>query len=64
MYKKAILSNKLRVISNELKDRESVAIGFWTGVGGRFESDENKGAAHFLEHILFRGSLKYSCNDL
>ncbi len=64
MYKKSILSNKLRIISNELKDRGSVAIGIWTGVGGRFESDENKGAAHFLEHILFRGSLKYSCNDI
>ncbi len=64
MYKKAVLSNKLRIISNELKDRESVAIGIWVGVGGRFESDEMKGAAHFLEHILFRGSLKYSCNEI
>ncbi|MBF0122257.1 MAG: insulinase family protein [Candidatus Omnitrophica bacterium] len=64
MYKKSTLSNKLRVISNELKDRESVAIGIWVGVGGRFEDDAMKGAAHFLEHILFRGSLKYSCNEI
>jgi predicted Zn-dependent peptidase len=60
MYKRTALSNQLRVISNELKDRESVAIGIWVGVGGRFEDDPLKGAAHFLEHILFRGSLKYS----
>lgn len=64
MYKKSILSNQLRIISNELKDRGSVAIGFWVGVGGRFEDQVNKGAAHFLEHILFRGSLKYSCSDI
>lgn len=64
MYKKSVLSNKLRIISNELKDRESVAIGIWVGVGGRFEDDEVKGAAHFLEHILFRGSLKYSCEEI
>ncbi|MBF0570149.1 MAG: insulinase family protein [Candidatus Omnitrophica bacterium] len=64
MYKKAVLSNKLRVISNELRDRESVAVGIWVGVGGRFEEDAMKGAAHFLEHILFRGSLKYSCNEI
>jgi predicted Zn-dependent peptidase len=64
MYIKNTLSNKLRVISNELKDRESVAIGIWAGVGGRFEDATNKGAAHFLEHVLFRGSLKYSCQEI
>ncbi|NTV28953.1 MAG: insulinase family protein [Candidatus Omnitrophica bacterium] len=64
MYNKATLSNNLRVISNELRDRESVAVGVWVGVGGRFEDDATKGAAHFLEHILFRGSLKYSCTEI
>ncbi|MBF0486397.1 MAG: insulinase family protein [Candidatus Omnitrophica bacterium] len=64
MYKKSTLSNKLRIISNELTDRESVAVGIWVGVGGRFEDDSVKGAAHYLEHILFRGSLKYSCNEI
>ena len=64
MYKKSLIANDLRVISNELKGRESVAIGIWAGVGGRFEDASTKGAAHFLEHILFRGSLKYSCNDI
>jgi predicted Zn-dependent peptidase len=64
MYKKSTLTNNLRVISNELSDRESVAIGIWVGVGGRYEDEPMRGAAHFLEHILFRGSLKYSCNDI
>lgn len=64
MYQKSVLSNNLRLITNQLKDRESVAVGVWVGVGGRFENDVEKGAAHYLEHILFRGSLKYSCNDI
>jgi predicted Zn-dependent peptidase len=64
MYQKSVLSNNLRLITNQLKDRESVAVGIWVGVGGRFEDDKEKGAAHYLEHILFRGSLKYSCNDI
>lgn len=64
MYQKSVLSNNLRLITNQLKDRESVAVGIWVGVGGRFENDVEKGAAHYLEHILFRGSLKYSCNDI
>ena len=64
MYKKSTLSNNLRIISREFKDRESVAVGVWVGVGGRFEDDATKGAAHFLEHILFRGSLKYPCHEI
>ncbi len=64
MYQRSVLSNGLRLISNQLKDRESVAVGIWVGVGGRFENDTDKGAAHYLEHILFRGSLKYSCNEI
>lgn len=64
MYQKISLSNNLRVVSNDQKDRESVSVGLWAGVGGRFEAEAEKGAAHFLEHILFRGSLKYSCNEI
>ena len=64
MYQKLTLSNNLRVIANSLKDRESVSVGIWAGVGGRFEEEDEKGAAHYLEHILFRGSLKYSCNEI
>jgi len=58
------LSNGLRVVTEEFKSRQSIAIGFWVGVGGRFESDPLKGAAHFLEHIVFKGSKKYSCGQI
>ncbi len=64
MYQKALLSNKLRVITHAVKDRESVSIGIWVGTGGRYENDQNKGAAHFLEHILFKGSEHYSCKQI
>jgi predicted Zn-dependent peptidase len=64
MYQRSVLSNGLRVISNQLSDRESVAVGIWVGVGGRFEAGPEKGAAHFLEHVLFRGSLKYSNGEI
>ncbi len=64
MYSKTTLSNKLRVVTCELKDRDSVALGFWVGAGGRYENDRQKGVAHFLEHIAFKGSRKYSCNEI
>ena len=63
-YQKTVLSNGLRIISHPMKDRNSAAVGFWVGAGGRFEDDRIKGAAHFLEHILFKGSKKYSCGEI
>lgn len=31
-------------------------IGIWINAGSRFETDQNNGTAHFLEHILFKGT--------
>lgn len=64
MYQKTVLDNNLRVVTHDMKDRQSVALGFLIGSGGRYENDDNKGAAHFLEHILFKGSKKYSCSEI
>lgn len=43
---------------------QSVALGVWIRVGGRYESAENKGISHYLEHLLFKGSKKYSCRKI
>ena len=64
MYKKTILDNGLRIVSHRMAQRHSVALGIWINVGGRYESNQNKGIAHFLEHLLFKGSKKYSCRKL
>lgn len=64
MYQKTQLKNGLRIVINNEKDRDSLSIGIFIGVGGRFETDKNKGAAHFLEHILFKGSKKYNCQQI
>jgi len=47
-----------------MRERDSVSLGVWCGVGGRFETDELKGAAHFLEHIVFKGTERYSCDQI
>ena len=64
MYRKTALTNGLRIVTHDMKDRDSVSIGLWIGVGGRYEDDRIKGAAHFLEHISFKGSQKYSCDEI
>ncbi len=42
----------------------SIGLGIWIRVGGRYENSENKGISHFLEHMVFKGTQKYSCDQL
>jgi len=64
MYKKTILENGLRIITHPMKRMQSVALGIWIKVGGRHEAPDYKGIAHFLEHLSFKGSKKYSCRRI
>jgi predicted Zn-dependent peptidase len=64
MYKKKVLHNGLRIISHYMPGRQSLALGIWINVGGRYESSQNKGIAHFLEHLVFKGTKKYSCRKI
>ncbi|MDD4893782.1 MAG: pitrilysin family protein [Candidatus Omnitrophica bacterium] len=47
-----------------MKRMQSAALGVWIKVGGRFETREYKGIAHYLEHLVFKGSKKYSCRKI
>lgn len=64
MYQKSELGNGITVVSQPFKDRESVAIGIWVNTGGRHEDERIKGAAHFFEHMAFKGSRNYSCTQI
>ena len=64
MYKKKILDNGLKIIAHSMPGMQSVALGIWIKVGGRYESSEFKGIAHFLEHLAFKGSKNYSCRKI
>ncbi|MFH1397720.1 MAG: pitrilysin family protein [Candidatus Omnitrophota bacterium] len=64
MYKKIKLDNGLRIITQRMPKMQSVALGVWIKVGGRYENHRNKGISHYLEHLLFKGSKKYSCRKI
>lgn len=64
MYKRATLDNGLKIAAHNMAARQSVALGIWIKAGGRYESDANKGISHFLEHLLFKGTKKYSCRKI
>src|SRR5579871_4651373 len=60
MHEKTTLSNGVRVISAEMPHVRSVSAALFFGVGSRFESPEEAGMSHFIEHMLFKGSERYS----
>jgi len=64
MYEKSALNNGLKVITHFMPKACSSSLGIWIKTGGRYESAENKGIAHFLEHLLFKGTKKYSCRQI
>ena len=60
MTKITTLENGLRVISEFMPGVHSVSLGTWVGVGSRFEQPRVNGIAHFLEHMVFKGTEKRS----
>jgi len=64
MYQKTKLDNGLQIVTSRMPSMQSVALGIWIKVGGRYETAGNKGISHYLEHLLFKGSKKYSCRQI
>jgi len=64
MYKRSKLGNGLRIISKRLAQAQSVSLGIWINIGGRYEAVFQEGISHYLEHLLFKGSKKYSCRAI
>lgn len=56
MYKKETLPNGVRIITEEIPHVRSVSIGLWVGAGSRDERPEINGMAHFIEHMMFKGT--------
>ena len=50
------LPGGLRVLSETVPGVRSVSVGIWIGIGSRDELPEQAGAAHYLEHLLFKGT--------
>jgi predicted Zn-dependent peptidase len=55
-YRKTTLDNGLRVLTSTMPHTYSVGVGFYLSIGSRFEQANEAGAAHFIEHMLFKGT--------
>jgi predicted Zn-dependent peptidase len=49
-----------RVISERLDHVRSAAVGYWIGAGSRDEEQNEAGVTHFIEHLLFKGTERFS----
>ena len=58
------LPNGLRVATAEMPGMESVAVGLWVGIGGRYEAKRISGVSHFIEHLLFKGTRRRSAKQI
>ena len=61
---KHTLSNGLRVLVEKIPTCRSVSFGIWVKSGSRNESEAQNGISHFIEHMLFKGTPKYSAKDI
>ena len=64
MTNETVLSSGARVVTECIPEFRSCTIGAWVDTGSRYESEENAGIAHFLEHILFKGTQQRSAYDI
>ncbi len=55
MYQKTVLDNSVRIVTETLPSR-TVSVGVWINTGSRDEDEFNNGCAHFVEHMLFKGT--------
>jgi predicted Zn-dependent peptidase len=64
MVVREVLGNGLRLITETMPHVRSVTLGVWLTRGSRHESDERGGIAHFVEHMLFKGTDTRSAEDI
>ncbi|MCL4367304.1 insulinase family protein [Patescibacteria group bacterium] len=63
-FKLHTLKNGLTLITVELPHLESVTTLLAVGAGSRYETKQNNGISHFLEHMFFKGSKKYPSAEI
>jgi predicted Zn-dependent peptidase len=58
------LDSGLRVVTERVPAVRSIALGFWVRTGSRDETPEQAGLSHFLEHLLFKGTDRFSSLEI
>jgi len=63
-FRKTVLKNGLRVITEKIPSVRSISIGIWIDVGSRNEKPNENGLSHFIEHMVFKGTGKRNVRQI
>ena len=58
------LDNGIRLVTESMGHVRSVSLGVWLTRGSRHETDQDSGIAHFVEHMLFKGTATRTAEDI
>jgi len=64
MVTKHKLDNGLTLLLEPIEGVVSVSVGLWIKSGSRDEREDQYGYAHFVEHMLYKGTDKYTAKDI
>ncbi|MFH0809425.1 MAG: pitrilysin family protein [Pseudomonadota bacterium] len=64
MYRKTVLDNGVRVITERIPYVRSVSVGIWVTVGSRDERAVEAGISHFIEHMVFKGTKRRDAQQI
>ena len=64
MYEIMTLPNGVRIAYEKMDGVRSASVGIWVGVGSRYEKAGEEGSAHFIEHMLFKGTVNSTAAEL
>ena len=64
MYRKLILENGVRLVTERIPTLKSVTVGIWVNAGSRDELPAQAGFSHFIEHMFFKGTTSRSASDI
>ncbi len=63
-YETHTLPNGVRIVTEHVPGVRSASLGLWVGTGSRHEKASEGGAAHFIEHMVFKGTERRSAREL
>jgi predicted Zn-dependent peptidase len=61
---KETLPNGLTIVTEEMPQVRTAAVGVWVKTGSRVEPAEVNGISHFIEHMVFKGTQRRSAHDI
>ena len=63
-YRKSVLPNGMRILTERMPHVRSVAVGVWVETGSRHEVESRGGVSHLIEHLVFKGTATRSAEAI